>query len=320
MRRIMILVAVISSVFIFQLTQAAPATKPLTVAVLVPMALPAMDEIVAGFKQELKQKYHGEVNVIVKNAQGDMNMKRTILQQFNDPDIDVVAPIGTQAMEMAMTLIKNKPIVAIDAEWDPSYLSKASNKNVTDVIEGVEPSDQIAFIHYALPNLKKVTFIHSMDQRIFVDAKKVKAAAAKNTIQLQEVGIDRVSDLYSISRSVDQNSQAIFTLEDEIVVSGINALVNQAEKRPIPVISSDEGSVKKGSAFALGVSQTQIGMSSADMVLKVVAKGTAKGIPVAKVSQLTLYINPLAASKQGIDVNRLRAAAKHFHYHIKDIT
>jgi putative ABC transport system substrate-binding protein len=307
----------ISSLLLFHLAQAQPANKPLTVAVLVPMELPAMDEIVAGFKQELSSKYHGQVKFIVKNSQGDVNLQRTILQQFNDPNIDIVAPIGTRAMEMAMTLIKDKPIVAIDADWDPSYLTKANNKNVTDVIEGVEPSDQIAFIHYALPNLKKMTFVHSMDQRIFVDAKKVKAAAAKNNIQLQEIGIDRVSDIYSISRSIDQNSQAIFALEDEIVVSGVNALVNQAERRPIPVITSDEGSVQKGSAFALGVSQRQIGMSSADMVLKVLAKGAAEGIPVEKVSQFTLYINKAAAAKQGIKVDQIVAAAHHFNYPIQ---
>src|SRR3989338_6008023 len=69
---------------------------PVTVGILVPMEHRAMDEIVAGFKETLTQRYPGKITFLVKNAEGDINLQRSILQSFEQKSIDLYAPIGTQ--------------------------------------------------------------------------------------------------------------------------------------------------------------------------------------------------------------------------------
>lgn len=81
--------------------------------------------------------------------------------------------------------------------------------------------------------------------------------------------VSQLSDLYTISNNINPKSKAIFILKDEMIVSGINTLVQQAEERRIPVIASDDGSVSKGAAFALGVSEYQTGVDAAKVALQI---------------------------------------------------
>src|SRR5438445_13614391 len=71
-----------------------------TIGIIVPTALPAMDQIVNGFETEVKATYHQPVNFVVNNAQGNSNIQQAILQKFQRNQVDIIAPIGTAATQM----------------------------------------------------------------------------------------------------------------------------------------------------------------------------------------------------------------------------
>lgn len=296
------------------LSMAAP-EKPVTVAILAPVQVQAMNEIIAGLKEELNAKYLGKVTFIVKNAEGDAGLMRAELQQFNDnSSIDVVAPIGTPTSQMAMTLITNKPIVAIAADYTKAQVAKAKNSNFTTLHDDPSPTKQLAFLKVVLPQLKKITLVHSDTQRILTEVATATAVAKRENITIQSLMIHQLSDLYSVSNQIDSNSQAIYILQDETVVSGVKALIKQAQDRHIPVIASDDGSVKAGTAFALGFKQRDIGVQGADLIIKVLQGTPARNIPIKYMTTYNVFINSPAADRQGVSSKDLLAAADKLNY------
>jgi len=290
------------------------ATKPVTVGILVPIALPAMTQIVNGFETALNKASKVPVKYLVKNAQGDANIQRSILQEFQSKDVTMVAPIGTDAAQMTIAMIRNKPIVGIAANHLKSQAKKANNPNVTGVMSKVPPFQRMQFIHLAMPNLKKLTIVYSSDSRIFNQVKEFEAQAKKNNIQVQPLMVSQLSDLYTISDNIAPNAQAIFILKDELIVSGLNSLLQQARSRHIPVIASDDGSVAKGAAFALGVSEYQTGVDAGKVAAEILNGKKAGALPVHMMDHYFVFLNPTSAKTQNVNPNAVKSAAKKLGY------
>lgn len=300
-------------------TASLAATPPVKIGIVVPIALPAMDEIVYGFQQTLRHNYSGEIQFLVKNAQNDPNLQHAILQEFDAEEVTVVAAIGTSASQMAIATLKNIPIVAIAAEIKPSDLIHANNPNVTNVLDEISLERQLAFIHQVLPELKKITLIHSADPRIFNEVKQATRATHKLGMQLQDLLIQEPSDLYTVSLHIAEDAKAIFILKDELVVSGMPTLVQQAKRLHIPIIASDDGSVQTGAAFALGVREKQIGVEAALLTVKLLNGTPAQQIPFKIMDKYIVFFNSTAMIHYGLSQSSLEKAAQSQHYALQKL-
>lgn len=313
MKRVVI-TAALCTLMAFSSLSVAATTKSMRIGILVPIELPAMTQIVNGYENTMKKESKIPVKFLVKNAQGDANMQRAILQEFNSAHVNLVAPIGTDAAQMSIAMIRNIPIVGIAANHLKSNAKKANNLNVTGVNSQVKPSERMEFIHAALPNLKKLTLVYSADARIFNQVKAFETAAKKDGIKVQPLMVSQLSDLYSIKNNIASTSQAIFILKDEMVVGGINTLLQQARAKHIPVIASDDGSVSKGAAFALGVSEYQTGVAAAKVSLQILNGKKAAQMPVHMMKHYFVFVNPLSAKTQHVSVAAVKTAAKKLKY------
>lgn len=292
----------------------ADTVKPVTIGIVEPVQIDAMTQITNGFKDTLNKLYPGKITYIVLNAQADSNLERSMFLQLKAKRVDLVAPIGTMATQMAMSINQAQPIIGLAAEIKSTDRAKAKNKNVTNVLDDVSVSKQLAFIHAALPNLKQITLIYSTDDSIFPQAQEAVTVGKKYDIKVQKLMMQQISDLYILSKHIDKNSQAVFILKDAKVIDGINTILQQAKKRNIPVITSDDGSVASGAAFAIGVSETQIGIDGAHLAAQVLNGTPAKDVPTKVMDQYSLFLNPTAATAQHVDVAALEQTAKTFGY------
>ncbi len=288
------------------------ASKPVTVGILVPVALPAMTQIVNGFETALNKESKMPVTYLVKNAQGNVTIQQSILQEFNSAHVALVAPIGTDAAQMTIAMVRNAPIVGIAADHLKEQATKANNPNVTGVLSRVAPSARMQFIHDAMPNLKKLTIVYSADDRIFSQVKQFEKAAKQDHIQVQKLMVSQLSDMYTLSKNIAPDSQAIFILKDELIVSGLNTLLQQANIKHIPVIASDDGSVSKGAAFALGVSEYQTGVDAGKVAAQILAGKKASDMPVHVMDHYFVFLN--SSTK---DAATAKAAAKKLGYTVK---
>ena len=319
---LLILLPFMVAVSAFQ-ANAKPSTKPVTVGIVAPVAIPAMTEIINGFKQELKSLYHGQIHFIVANAQGDINIQRSILQQFKAKQVDLVVPVGTATAQMANALNTSQPIVALAAEFTSAKRAHFRNKNITNILDEVDVGKQLKFIHTAFPKLKKMTLIYSPNDHIFPQVKEAKKLAKQYGIAIQALMIQGLPQLYTVSKQIAPDSQAIFILKDELVVSGINTLVKQAAQRKLLLIASDDGSVKSGADFAVGVSERLIGVGGAKLAAEVLNGKPVADIPVKVMTRYHVYVSPAYENSKmfGPDFSfaNIKSSAKQFGYPVETL-
>ncbi|MGD9107847.1 MAG: ABC transporter substrate binding protein [Gammaproteobacteria bacterium] len=289
---------------------------PIKVGVLVPMQHQAMDEIVAGFKNTLQQTYPGKITFLIKNAQGDANLQRSILQQFKQQHVDLYAPIATQPTQMTLAMVYDKPIVGIAAEYTEAQRKHRVPCNVTVVDDEIAVATQLQFMRKVIPNLKQITLVHSPSDKITPEVADCIKYAKAHGFKIQDLMVQQLADLYMVSKQISADSQAIYILKDNMVASGIRTLIKQAEISHIPVITSDDGTVQHGAAFATGVKEYQIGVEGAKLAAVVLKGGKINEVPIKKLDKLLVFINPKAAARQGIDVAKIKQVTQKEGYQI----
>ena len=260
------------------------------IAIIMPMSHKAMDDIVDGFEEQLKNNINEQYKLIIYNAQGDPNLMRTIFQQISSNNYDMVVPIGTNATQLAIKMLKkDKKIISIAAEL--SEYDKAENANLINVEDNVPMEQFVEFIQTIISKPEYLTLINSNDARIFNQSKLIKTLLKDIGCNLQVISIQNMPEIFSALQTVNEKSQAILVLKDHLVVSAMPSIVNVAQKRGIPIIASDEGSVKSGADVALGVKERQLGVVGAKIVMSLIDNKGKKNYKINNKANLIIFRN-----------------------------
>jgi putative ABC transport system substrate-binding protein len=287
------------------------------IGIIVPIQHKAMDDIVDGFTTTLRTEYPLPITFKIANAEGDINTQRAIIQQMKDEHYDIVAPIGLAATQMTVAMIHEQPIVSIAASISEADRKKLHPCNLAVADDEIAPEKIISFIHQAYPDIKNISLVHSASEKIFPDVKAAIAAGKKFGITITPKMISALSELYSVANSIPSNTQAIFILKDNLIVSGVNTLAMIAAKNHIPLITSDEGSVQENAALALGVHEREIGVQSATLANDILSGKPACSLPIVTLGNLTVFVNRDALQKENQSLEKITAAANAQHYHIE---
>ncbi len=166
-----------------------------TIAIVVPLEHQAMSEIIRGFKQELALRYHGRVKIIIRNAEHDPMLEHTIIMQLQAQGVDIIEPIGSDALQMTLAQIKSIPVIGIAAKLTTAMRNRHGVNLVTAVDDEISAAEQLKFLQAQLPGLHKLTLIHSADSKIFAEVAQLKQLAAQQGIFLQELTVTEAAAL-----------------------------------------------------------------------------------------------------------------------------
>ena len=285
----------------------APLKTP-NISIVEPLKHPAMDAIIAGFKDGL-ERANIHANLTILNGQLDPTIELAIFKELAQGHADVIAPIGTTLFEMALASAPNKAVVGIAALLPKSQIATPRSRNTTAIDDAISPSAQLAFIREALPKLNQITLIYSADDNIIRQVKQVQLTARTMAIKIQPLMVTSSADLYTLAQHISPKSNAILVLKDHLVVSGIAALSLQARDLKIPLITSDEGSIQGGGCFAFGVSERQIGERAAQVVAQHLKGTPLSSIPLQTLSHYKVFFNAQHAQQQGLNLDALKNAA-----------
>jgi len=290
------------------------------VGIIVPIEHKAMNEIVAGFTETLNQDYGQPIKYKIANAQGDLNLQNSIIQQMKDEGYDVIVPIGTATTQMTLSAIHNQPIVSLAALYSEQDRAKQKPCNITVVHDEISPAQIVAFVHMVYPNIKKLTLIHSPTEKIYTDVNVAVAAGKQYGIEIKPMMVPTLNELYSAVNDIPSDSQGILVLKDVMIVSGISTLSQSAAKKHLPLITSDQGSVQDGAAFALGVHEREIGVEGAQLADAVLKGKDACSIPMIDMTKLTVFVNKANLSNENQPLADIQAAAEKNHYKLEFVT
>ena len=262
------------------------------VMVVVPIQHQALNDITTGFREGLLKFYTGPVTIKIYNAQGDNNVQNAIIQQGKQQqNINLVVSIATTTLQTAAAIIDNKPILGLAATYTEKERLSRKTKNLTVLQDEIAPKHILAFIKKLFPNIKKITVIHSNTPKIQYELNIFKKLCKKTNIEVQKLLVPTLMDLYSISRSIDKNTDIVFILKDNIIASGIQTLNQQVKKLKIPLVTSDEGTVKQGADIALGVTEKDIGTQGAKIAAKILEGQDISKMPVQFMKNLKIFYN-----------------------------
>ena len=281
---------------------------PLKIAILAPMEHQALNDIIHGFKAEMQSEEGSSLTIEVGNASGDKNLMRSLLKSYISQDYDYLLPIGMEATQMAISMKKpDQFLMAVAADLSKLNLKSLQEKNVSGVTEEIPFQEHFKLYEKVFTTVRQVTLVYSTSEKVYDEVQGIEDFLKEKNIKLQKLMIQQMGELNQMNKAIHRDSDFIFILKDHLVVSGISQLAKKASELKIPILTSDEGSIKEGGCASLGVKEEEIGMTVAKKLKEILVRKDKSYIPeFSYVDTYNVFINPIACEQQGLGGKNLR--------------
>lgn len=291
----------------------ATAEKPAkTIAISAIVEHPSLNDIRLGVVEGLASlgyKDGQNLTVNFQSAQGNMATAGQISKQFVADNPDAIVAITTPTAQSLAAATSTIPLI-YTAVSDPvaAKLIDANNKgtqpNITGLSSMLPVAPQVLLFSQVKPEAKRIGYVYSPGEANAVVVKEqLLEELPKHGMTLVDVPANRTADVADATRALSGRVDLIFVSLDNGVVSAMEAMVQVAQELGVPVIASDEFSVRRGAAAALGVSDYDFGLVTAKLVAQVLDGTAPADIAPEVMNTLTLYVSPTHASKQGVQVD-----------------
>ena len=290
----------------------AQAAETKSVAVTAIVEHPALDSVRDGVKLALQEAGYKEGENLkwqYQSAQGNTGTAAQFARKFIGDRPDVIVAVATPSAQAVVAGTRSVPLV-FSAVTDPieAQLVKsleASGSNVTGVSDALELRQQMELITRVLPNAKRIGMVYNPGEaNSVVVVKRLQALLPEMGMSLVEAAAPRSVDVGSAARSLVGKVDVIYTNTDNNVVSAYESLVKVGIDTKTPLIASDTDSVKRGAIAALGVDYFDLGKQTGRMVVRILEGEQPGSIAVEHSNNLSLFVNPQAASKQGVTLSQ----------------
>jgi len=267
---------------------------------------PALDNTRKGFMEGLKEMgVDAKFNVHI--AQGNAATNVQIAGQMLDEKPNLVLAIATQGAQVCAQKIKDIPVL-FTAVSDPvgAGLVKtmdAPGGNLTGMTDMPPVDKQLELIKAILPKAAKIGIVYNAGEANSVSqVNAVKAAGAKLGMSVVEATVSNSGGVFQAGKSLVGACDAVYVPLDNTVVSAFESLVKICEENKLPLFSSDNESVAKGSIAALALDYYAMGKQTAAMAKKVLDGAKPASMPVESLTNLDVHLNLKAAKAQGVTV------------------
>lgn len=270
----------------------------------------AFEDMRDGFIQELQDKGYGEdkVEIIYKNAQGDATNLNTICQEMVDSQVDLVATIATPASQAMVAMESDIPIVFISVSnpIGAGLLTtlEQPDKNATGTSNAIPIEDIFALSEDLTPGMQTYGLLYCTNEVNSVTT----IENAKN--YLDEKGLRYVEQIVTNSSEVQQAAQAlvgnvdaIFVPNDSVIQAAMPLVAEVARDAKIPVYGSSAVMVNSGAFATVAITDTEIGMISADMAIAHFEGKEKSEIPALVVPANAIVVNEDTAEALGVTLS-----------------
>ena len=272
---------------------------------------PSLDAMRRGIIDELADNGYIEgqnLTVNFQSAQGNTGTAGQIAKQFAGDMPDAIVAISTPSAQSVVASTTTVPVIytAISDPVAAKLIDKNDvpiQANVTGLSSELPIEPQLDNILKIVPNAKTIGYVYSPGEvNSVVVLNQLKKAAPSRGLKILDVTANRPTDVAMATRSLAGRVDVIYTSLDNNVVSAFEAMAGAANELDIPVIASDEFSVRRGATAALGVNDYDFGRTTGKMVYRVLNGEAITDISPQIMNTLTLYASPKHAAEQGISL------------------
>ncbi|WP_061841044.1 tryptophan ABC transporter substrate-binding protein [Tetragenococcus halophilus] len=280
-----------------------------TVSILQYVSHPSLDDIRQGVEDGLAQSGYEEgenLELEFQNGQGDQSKLATMSQQLVEGNPDALVGIATPAVQSLTNETSDIPI-ALGAIADPvgSDLVDSMEEpggNMTGVSNQVPIDQQLDLAKKLLPEAQEMGVLYSSSE----DNAKPQVTEAENEAEKQGFTAER----YAVpsSNEIQQTIQAmddvdfIYIPNDNTMANAMSTIVNEADKRDIPIIPSVDIMVEEGGVATVGIDQHELGVKTGEMTADILNGDDPAKTPVYVYDEGETYVNQKQVEKYNIDL------------------
>ncbi len=245
------------------------------------------------------------------NAQADTGTAATIADNFVSQKVDMICAIATPSAMAAYnsTLDTDIPVV-YTAISDPvgAGIAKedgSSVGNITGTSDTLPVTNQLEMIRAMLPDAKSIGILYTTSEANSVSTiEAYKKAAPDYGFEIVATGINTIADVPMAAADMAGKVDCISNLTDNTVVSALQTVLEEANKKNIPVFGSEVEQVKNGCVASMGIDYLELGKQTGAMAAKILlGEAAAKDMPYEIISEASLYVNTAAAEKIGMTLD-----------------
>jgi len=266
---------------------------------------PALDAVRNGFVEGLKNN-GVEATVNVHIAQGNPAVNVQIANQMLGEKPDLVLAIATPSAQAAAQKIKDIPVL-FSAVSDPLGAGlvdslDAPGGNVTGMTDMSPVDRQLALMREIKPDLHTLGVIYNAGEANSVSQLELlKAEAKKLGMATVEATVTNSGGVYQAAKSLVGRCDAVYIPLDNTVVSALESAIKVCTENRLPLFSSDNDSVPRGTIAAVAVDYGRMGEQTAAMAKRILEGGEKPAaMPVEQLLDLEVVVNAKAAADMGV--------------------
>jgi putative ABC transport system substrate-binding protein len=258
-----------------------------------------------GFFTALKDSGYMEgknLNVIYRNAQGDIPALTQSVDYFISQQVDLIATNTTVATISAVQKTNQIPVcMMVSPSPELAGLRNAKGQdpaNLFGVYETLEYIDTaITLIHEIFPQAKRVGALINQSEPQSVDAlERIRKDAAALGLELVSLPANNSAETQLvIERLIDQKIDVFFALPDNTIFASFETIVSSCDKAMIPIITSEAGLVSRGALAGFGANMYDWGYASGQDAAQFLHSGVLP--KPRKLIKRTRMVNPAQAKR-----------------------
>lgn len=277
------------------------------IAIMMPMHHPALDDIKEGFITEITQHMSVECDTFVGN--GNRSLMRAQAEEIIQKEYDLVFAITTVCALLIKEVTEQRsakiPIV-FGAADDPigngiiaSY--ESSKNNCTGITDYKDFEHQLGLYTLLMPTIRKIVLVYNPSPGLIKQKQALARACESRSMALSCCEIMAPAELLTKVEGQIHQFDAVLVLKDNMVVSGVESLVQLCDRFHVPLIVSDLNSVYKGAAIAFGVYEKEYGIIGAQLAQQIlIEQKKPQDIAIVLMKDFKIICNAHACEKQHV--------------------
>ena len=270
----------------------------------------------AGFTQALADNGFSEkdktVEIIYRNAQGDIPTLTQIVNYFVSENVDLMATCTTLSTITALQRSKEIPVFMMvsptPARMNVTGASGKEPANLYGVAEELAYVDtSFSFIPQFIkpkgPQLV-VGMIYNQSEPQSIDAlERIKLMASKLNVLIEALPLNSSADAQLVTQSLlSRNIDAFFANPDNSVFASFETILKNCNQQNIPIFTSESGLVKRGALVAFGADIYQWGYQTGQQAAKYLKSRKTDDLKWELVKTRVRVYNPQVARKYNINI------------------
>jgi ABC-type uncharacterized transport system substrate-binding protein len=240
------------------------------------------------------------------HAQGEIVNIPSILQNFDNEDVELIIAMTTPVLTAAVNAVKKKPVV-FTYVYDP--VAAGAGKTPADHLPNITGTgsfppveETIDAIQKLVPQVRSVGTLYNSSE---ANSSKVVSVGRelfqKRGIRLEEVTATNTGEVFQAAQVLaGRKIQALWVTGDNTAIQAFEGIAKVAADSRLPLVINDPEFTERGALAAVGIGWKKTCYEAAKRVAQVLLGESPQALPFENIALKQVVLNYAVAGKLGI--------------------